>query len=88
MMGGGDRSRLKGWLVDDWCLAWRFWSMRLIAIAAFLSAWPESFLYLYFFVPGDLQPLLPARTTVIVTCLVLAFIARIIKQRSPDAKAG
>lgn len=73
------------WLIDDWRLAWRFWSVRLIAIATFASAWPEAFLYLYALVPDDLQFLLPARTTVVVTCLVLAFVARILKQRTPDA---
>jgi len=74
-------------LIDDWRDAWRFWSVRLMAAAAFIASWPESFLYLYNLVPGDLQPLLPARTTVVALCLLLAFVARIVKQKKPNAEA-
>lgn len=75
------RGRLE--LVDDWRDAWRWWSLRLWAVAVFFSAWPEAFLALYALVPVDLQYLLPGRTAVVVACMLLGFAARVIKQRRP-----
>ena len=75
-------------LIDDWRLAWRFWSLRLMGAALLVASWPEAFLHLYALVPADLQYLLPGRDVVVVVCLVLAFVARMIKQPAPRKDAS
>ena len=74
-------------LVDDCGAVWRWWSARMMAVALVLQVIPaETFLTVYALVPGDLQMLLPSRTALVIAATVLAFIARVWKQKPPKKK--
>lgn len=69
-------------LVDDWCAAWRWVSMQMMALAVILQVVPaEAFLSVYALAPPDIQMLLPSRTALVVFCLAVAMIGRIWKQK-------
>jgi len=57
--------RVRASLVDDWRDAWRWWSMRLIAIGAayhslLLLVPADQLLWLWSMLPGETRALLPA----------------------------
>lgn len=71
-------NRLKIELVDDAANAWRWLSMRAMALdAAFLLAWPT--------LPDDLKAALPSWlvTGSAVMVLFIGMVGRVIKQKGP-----
>ncbi len=77
---------LRARLVDDWRALWRWWSARMMVLAALIQVIPaENFLTVYAMVPADLQMLLPSRTVLVVICTVLALVGRIWKQGPTEA---
>lgn len=82
-------ARVRARIIPDWRRAWRFWSLRLAAIAGVLELIPaEIFLQLYALVPPDLQLLLPARRTIVILLFVTAFASRFIDQRLGGKETG
>lgn len=81
------RAWLRRRLIADWRRGWRFWSVRLEALAIASEAWlagaPEAATQIWIAIPADMRAMLPPS---IAHALPLAFgllalVARFIKQR-------
>lgn len=67
-------------LIDQWRQWWRFWSVRLSAVALVLEALGQAWAQL----PDDVKALLPSSTLHLLSGVFVAcsMIARIIKQEA------
>jgi len=79
-------------LIQDWRVAWRFWSLRLNALGTLLLGWfllvPESMLTLWGFLPPEARAILPPRAAMAAPLImfVLATLARLVKQERLNAQ--
>ena len=78
---------LRGRLIDDARLWWRFWSMRLAALGAVVTAlaqwFPDALSAAWNAMPSDMRGLLPAPLlhSIPVILFVAVMIARIVAQK-------
>lgn len=74
-------------LIEDWKKATRLWSVRFgligTAVMGIFTAWPESALYLWGAMPGEVRALIPERfvSAIALFVFVMSTVSRIIKQR-------
>jgi hypothetical protein len=75
--------KLKDRLVDDWCHAWRWFSVQLHAFATSVLL----LLQLAPVLPPEVQKAIPQPWGVILTAVwaALGLYARLVKQKKPDA---
>jgi hypothetical protein len=80
------RDAVRARLIEDWRRSWRFWSMRLGLIGAFLAgasaAFPDAMLEAWTALPPDLRALVPAHAAQIIaaTLFVGTMVARLYRQ--------
>lgn len=78
--------KIKKHLVDNWCLAWRWWSVRLNAlgllILSFVQFDPVGALAVWNMMPLAVRTFLPSNflTIIGVALFALSMIARVVKQ--------
>ncbi len=74
--------RLRARLVDDWCQAWRWWSIRAAAlfgvVATYLLAAPETLVQVIAMLPAELRGWVPPLAGPILAALIV--IVRLWKQ--------
>lgn len=73
-------------LIEDWHIAWRWWSMQISAIGVVLMGASEILGQAWTSVPPDLRRYLPYADTIALVLFLLAMIARVIDQGAPRAK--
>jgi hypothetical protein len=78
--------KLKKLLVDNWCLAWRWWSMRFNALGLLILGYvqfdPVGALGVWNMMPHPVKSVLPQNFVAIagMTLFALSMLARIVKQ--------
>lgn len=78
--------KLKDRLVDDWCHAWRWWSMRLNAVGVVILSWvsfdPVGALAVWNMMPAPVRAVLPTNflTFAGLALFGLSMMARMVKQ--------
>jgi hypothetical protein len=83
--------KLKNRLIDDWCHAWRWWSMRFNAIGLAIMGWvqfdPVSALGVWNMMPGPVRDVLPHNFVQLagLALFALSMLARVVKQKPADA---
>lgn len=66
--------RIRNRLIDDWCRAWRFWSIRLVTIqTVFMASWTA--------LPPDLRAQLPHLNMIAMGLALLTGLAVVTKQK-------
>lgn len=78
--------KIKDLLVDNWCRAWRFWSIRFnalgLAILSFASFEPVAALGVWNMMPAPVKAFLPQNIVLYIgmALFVLSMLARVVKQ--------
>lgn len=82
--------KLRDRLVDNWCHAWRWWSVRFnalgLAILGFVSFDPVAALGVWNMLPAEVRAHLPRNFLLILggALFLLSMLARITKQKKPN----
>lgn len=77
-------------LIEEWRLAWKFWSIRLgfigTALISVFTFWPESALYLWNAMPSEVKSIIPPQYVQIIGVVIFAMsmFARLVKQQKVD----
>lgn len=79
-------------IIDDARDGWKFWSVRLNVLGSLLlgllTIWPESALYFWGAMPGEVKSLLPDSYAQFIALFIflMSIAARFLKQRKLDEK--
>jgi hypothetical protein len=72
-------------LIPEWKVIWKFWSTNLVALIGLVHVVPaEALLSINSMIPPDLQQLLPGRNKIILILVILAILAKLVKQKSVE----
>lgn len=83
--------KIRDYLINDWHLAWRFWSMRVdafgVAFASVFLAFPSLAVDVWNNFPADLKTYIPQQWTpyISIGLLGLSIVVRVVKQRKLEA---
>lgn len=81
-------------LVDNWNLAWRWWSVRFNALGILILSWiqfdPVGPLYVWSLMPDPVREILPRNFMMIIGIALfgLSMLARVVKQPKLENSGG